>query len=62
MEGWMLALLMKGAAGIGLAFGYWLVVYKGAALIGRFIPPGRVKDFLFRERGRQGAGPGTDLR
>lgn len=51
MEAWVIALLMKGAAVVLLAFGYYVVVYRGSHLIGRFIPNGRIKEWLFRERG-----------
>lgn len=52
---------MKGAAIVLLAFGYYVVVYKGSHLIGRFIPSGRVKEWLFRERGDTRTGTGRDL-
>lgn len=61
MENWVLALLMKGAAIVLLAFGYYVVVYKGSHFIGRFIPDGRVKEWLFRERGDTGAGTGRQI-
>ncbi len=51
MENWVLALLLKGVAVVILAFGYYVVVYKGSHLIGRFIPDGKIKEWLFRERG-----------
>lgn len=51
MDAWIAALLMKGAAIVLLAFGYYVVVYKGSHLIGRFIPDGKVREWLFRERG-----------
>lgn len=51
MQSWVIALLMKGAAIVLLAFGYYVVVYRGSHLIGRFIPDGRLKAWLFRERG-----------
>jgi hypothetical protein len=61
MDGWLIALLLKGVALVSLAFGYYVVVYKGSYLIGRFIPNGKFKDFLFRERGRTGTGTGREL-
>jgi hypothetical protein len=61
MENWVLALLMKGAAIVLLAFLYYVVVYKGSHFIGRFIPDGKVKEWLFRERGDSRTGTGRDL-
>lgn len=61
MENWVLALLMKGAAIVLLVFLYYVVVYKGSHFIGRFIPDGKVKEWLFRERGDSGTGTGRDL-
>ena len=61
MEAWVAALLLKGAAIVLLAFGYYAVVYKGSHFIGRFIPDGRVKDWLFRERGDARTSTGRDL-
>lgn len=58
MEAWVIALLMKGAAIVLLAFGYYVVVYRGSHMIGRFIPNGRIKEWLFRERGGGGSRPG----
>ena len=57
----MLALLMKGAAIVLLAFCYYVVVYKGSHLIGRFIPDGKVKEWLFRERGDAGTSTGRQV-
>lgn len=61
MENWVLALLLKGVAVVILAFGYYVVVYKGSHLIGRFIPDGKVKEWLFRERGDSRTGSGREL-
>lgn len=61
MENWVLALLLKGAAILLLAFGYYVFVYKGSHVLGRFIPDGKLKEFLFRERGDAGTGTGRDL-
>ena len=44
-----------------LAFGYYVVVYRGSHLIGRFIPNGRLKEWLFRERGDTRTGTGREL-
>lgn len=51
MENWLIAVLLKGAAVVLLAFLYYVVVYKGSHLLGRFIPDGKIKEALFRERG-----------
>ena len=61
MEAWVAALLLKGAAILLLAFGYYVVVYKGSHVIGRFIPDGKLKEWLFRERGDARTGTGRDL-
>ena len=58
MEGWVIALLVKGLSLVALAFAYYVVVYKGSHLIGKFIPEGKIKDFLLRERGDTGSGTG----
>lgn len=62
MDGWVLALLLKGSAVVLLALFYYVVVYKGTQLLGRFIPEGRIKDFLFRERGETRTASGTELK
>lgn len=56
-----MALLMKGAAIVLLAFGYYLVVYRGSHLIGRLIPDGKIKEWLFRERGDTRTRSGREL-
>lgn len=61
MEAWVIALLVKGVTLIALAFAYYVVVYKGSHLIGRFLPNGKLKEFLFRERGSAGASPSREL-
>lgn len=55
MEGWVIALLMKSGAVLGLAFFYWMIVYKGSKALCRLFPDGKLKDFLFRERGDAGS-------
>lgn len=50
MDSWAMALLMKGVAAVGIAAAYYVVVYRGSHLIGRFIKNPRLYDFLFRER------------
>ncbi len=62
MEGWVIALLVKGGSVVALAFAYYVFVYKGSHFIGKFIPEGKVKEFLFRERGDTGAGTGRELK
>jgi hypothetical protein len=61
MENWLLALLMKGSAIVLLAFCYYVFVYKASHLIGRFIPEGKLKEWLFRERGDTGASTGRQV-
>lgn len=61
MEGWITALLLKAAGVLVLAFFYWLVIYKGTKALGRIFPEGKLKDFLFRERGDTGASLAPDL-
>lgn len=55
MEPWALALLMK-PVGVLLCFVLIVVIPAGLVYLLRpLFPEGRVKDFLFRERGRQRA-------
>ncbi|SDQ41919.1 hypothetical protein SAMN05216569_1053 [Pseudoxanthomonas sp. CF125] len=61
MDNWVIAVFMKAAAIVLLAFVYWVVVYKGSHFLGRFIPNGKFKDFLFRERGDSGPSPAAKL-
>jgi hypothetical protein len=61
MDTWVIALLVKGVTLVVLAFAYYVVVYKGSHLLGCFIPNGKVKEFLFRERGDTGAGTSAEL-
>lgn len=61
MSSWVWAIFLKSAAVVLLAFVYWVVVYKGSHLLGLFIPNGKFKDFLFRERGDSGTTPATKL-
>lgn len=61
MENWVLALVLKGAAVLLLAFCYYVVVYRGSHFLGRFIPDGKLKEWLFRERGDARTGSGRDL-
>lgn len=58
---WIIALLIKGVSMMGLVFVYYWTVYKGSLWIGRLIPQGPFKTFLFRERGRCGSGTGRQL-
>lgn len=59
MDSWLVALLVKGVATVAIVFLYYVFVYKGSHLIGRFITNDRLYDFLFRERGKYDAGYGT---
>lgn len=61
MDSWVIAVFMKGAAVVLLAFLYYVFVYKGSHFLGRFIPDGKWKEFLFRERGDSGTAPSTNL-
>lgn len=62
MPTWGWALLLKPLAAVGVAFVYYVVVYKGSRFIGRFITNKRLRDFLFRERGRHDAGRSASTR
>lgn len=62
MESWQWALLLKPLAVVLIAACYYVFVYKGSHFVGRFIRDGRLKEFLFRERGRYDAGRATDTR
>lgn len=55
MDNWVIAVFLKGAAVVLLALLYYVFVYKGSHFLGRFIPDGKWKDFLFRERGDGGS-------
>lgn len=61
MTAWMLGLLLKGAAVVLIAFLYYVFVYKGSHFLGRFIPDGKIKEALFRERGDGGTTGTRDL-
>lgn len=52
MESWKIALLVKPLVVVGLAAAYYFTVYKGVKALERIFPSGRLKTFLFRERGR----------
>lgn len=51
MEPWSWSLILKPLAVVLIAAAYYFLVIKGSQTIGRFIPDGKLKDFLFRERG-----------
>lgn len=55
MQGWAWTLVLKPLAVVAVVFAYYVVVYKGSHLIGRLLPNGRLKEFLFRERGSESA-------
>lgn len=59
---WALALLLKFPIAVGIALLYYLIVYRGSLLLGSYIKSPRLHDFLFRERGRQGATTARELR
>lgn len=61
MDNWVIAIFLKGAAALLLAFLYYVFVYRGSHFLGRLIPDGKWKDFLFRERGNGGAAPAAKL-
>lgn len=61
MDNWVIAIFMKAAAVLLLAFVYYVFVYKGSHMLGRLIPDGKLKDFLFRERGNSGTAPAAKL-
>lgn len=58
---WIIALVVKPLSLVALIFLYYVFVYKGSHLIGRFIPEGRIKSALFRERGGSRSRPGREL-
>lgn len=60
MEGWSWGVLLKPAIGLVLVVAYYVVVYRGSKWLGRFIPEGRIKEALFRERGSDYAGRAAD--
>ncbi len=62
MTAWHWALLLKPLGALLIIAAYYVVVYKGSHLLGRFIPNGKVKEFLFRERGRYDAGNPANAR
>lgn len=47
---------------VALVFAYYIVIYKGSHLLGKIIPDGKVKEFLFRERGNADTGPGRKVK
>lgn len=58
---WIFALLVKPLSVVALVFLYYVIVYKGSHFIGWFIPEGRIKQALFRERGSRHASTGREL-
>ena len=48
---WWVVLLLKPLAVLVVSFVYWLIVYRGSHWLDRFIPAGKLKAALFRERG-----------
>jgi hypothetical protein len=62
MQSWVVALLLKGVAAIAVAFAYYVIVYRGSHVLGRYIKNPKLYDFLVRERGREGAGSPADTR
>lgn len=60
MEGWSWGVLLKPVIVAGLALAYYFVVYRGSKWLGRFIPEGRFKEALFRERGDESATRAAD--
>lgn len=59
MDVWVVALLLKAVAGVAIVWLYYVFVYKGSHLLGRFIRNDAIYDFLFRERGRSSPDYGT---
>jgi hypothetical protein len=60
--GWLYALGYKVVAAVLIAAGYYVLILLPLRWLHRRLPDNRFVRFLFRERGRQGAGPATDLR
>lgn len=52
MDSWIVVLVVKLFAVLAIACGYYFTVYKGCKALERVFPAGKLKDFLFRERGR----------
>ena len=50
MSSWAFALAVKMVAAPVIAFGYWLLAIRFPNTIKRFVPEGRIKEILFRER------------
>lgn len=49
--GWITALLLKAFAFMVFALLYYVVVYRPVKKLERIFPDGKIKRFLFRERG-----------
>jgi hypothetical protein len=62
MDVWLIGLLIKGVSMVALVFAYYVVVYKGSHLLGKLFPEGKVKEFLFRERGNADASPSRKVK
>lgn len=62
MQAWLIALLIQGVSFVALVWLYYVIVYKGSQLLGRFIPEGKLKNALFRERGSTSASSSTNAR
>lgn len=53
MPSWLLALLIKPIAAMGIVVFYYFGIIKPIQWLDRRLPPSRWKDALFRERGTQ---------
>ena len=60
MDSWIIVLLFKPLALLGVAGAYYLIVYKSAKWLEKRFPDGRLKHALFRERGTYDTRPTAD--
>lgn len=61
MDNWLWALLLKPLVFLAMAAAYYVFIYRGTQWLGRLFPDGKLKDFLFRERGNARASASTEL-
>jgi hypothetical protein len=62
MSTWLVTLILKWIGAIFFVAAYYFVVIKGVKFLDGYFPNGRLKTFLFRERGASRPRTGTELK
>ncbi len=60
MQGWIIGLALKPIVTVAVAFGYYLLVFRGGRFICRFLPAD-IAECLLRSRGRNDTASPADL-